>query len=250
MEEQAPQDPGARKGRRTTHGHTGITALRLVTLAACLTFALMLATAPPREAPRVGAIGAGCSYELDERAGTLTVRPTDGVSGEMARVRNALPGDDLRHAVRSMIVEESVLTPADSGYLFGGLYAMEALDLSGLDTSQVTNMGDMFFACSSLRSLDLSGWDTSGVEGMWGMFLGCSSLSSLAVGERCGGVLSADMHTSLPAGVGGWGWHSARDKRWLTTGELSSSRRGVADTYTAPEAWRSLVSPQADTASP
>ena len=328
MEEQAPQDPGARKDRRTTHGHTGITALRLVTLAACLTFALMLATAPPREAPRVGTIGAGCTYELDTWTGTLAIRPTDGVSGEMARVRDALPDEDLRHAVRSVSVEEGVLAPADSGYLFGGLYAMEALDLSGLDTSRVTNMGDMFFACSSLRSLDLSGWDTSRaqymgdmflgcsslasldlsgwdtsrvtdmwgmfsgctslpfldlsgwdtsqvgsmgamfsgcsslssldlsgwdtsrVERMWGMFWSCPSLSSLAVGERCGNVLSADGHTALPAGVGGRGWLSARDHRWLTRGELSSSRQGVADTYTAPEAWRSLVSPQAAQASP
>ena len=108
----------------------------------------------------------------------------------------------------------------------------------------------MFWSCPSLSSLDLSGWDTSGAGGMWGMFQGCSSLSSLAVGERCGGVLSADRHTALPAGVGGWGWHSERDKRWLTLGELSSSRQGVADTYTAPEAWRSLVSPQAAQASP
>ena len=250
MKEQAPQDPGARKGRRTTHGHTGITALRLVTLAACLTFALMLATAPPREAPRVGAIGAGCTYELDERTGTLTIRPTDGVSGEMARVRDALPDEDLRHAVRSVSVEEGVLAPADSSHLFGGLDAVEALDLSGLDTSRVTDMSDMFYGCFSLRSLDLSGWDTSRVEGMWGMFADCPSLSSLAVGERCGGVLSADRHTALPAGVGGWGWHSERDERWLTLSELSSSRQGVADTYTAPGAWRSLVSPQAAQASP
>ena len=123
----------------------------------------------------------------------------------MARVRDALPDEDLRHAVKSVSVEKGVLAPADSGYLFGGLYAAETLDLSGLDTSQVTNMGDMFFACSSLRSLDLSGWDTSRVEGMWGMFADCPSLSSLTVGKRCGGVLSADGHTALPAGVDGWG---------------------------------------------
>ena len=62
-------------------GHPGLTVLRLVALAACLTFAIMLATAPPREAPRVGTIGAGCSYELDERTGTLAIRPTDGCLG-------------------------------------------------------------------------------------------------------------------------------------------------------------------------
>ena len=82
----------------------------------------------------------------------------------------------------------------------------------------------MFLGRSSLASLRLSGWDTSEVTGMSGMFFGCSSLSSLAVGERCGDVLSTDMHTSLPAGVVGRGWLSERGKRWLTLSELSSSR--------------------------
>ena len=136
------------------------------------------------------------------------------------------------------------------GSMFSGCSSLASLDLSGWDTSEVTHMDFMFSGCASLRSLDISGWDTSRVEGMWGMFFGCSSLSSLAVGEGCGGVLSTDMHTALPAGVGGWGWHSERDKRWLTLSELSSSRQGVADTYTAPEAWRSLVSPQAAQTSP
>ena len=247
MDAQAPRDPDTRK---SAPRHPGITALRLVTIAACLALALMLATAPPREAPRVGAIGSGCTYELDTWTGTLTIRPTDGALGEMACVRDTLPEDDLRHAVRSVSVERGVLAPADSSHLFGGLDAAEALDLSGWDTSQVTDMGWMFSGCSSLASLDLSGWDTSQAEGMWGMFFGCASLSSLAVGEGCGGVLSTDMHTALPAGVGGWGWHSERDKRWLTLSELSSSRQRVADTYTAPGAWRSLVSPQAAQASP
>ena len=511
VDARAGRDSDARRGRGIALGHPGLTVLRLVALAACLVFAIMLATAPPREAPRVGTIGTGCSYELDTWSGTLTIYPTDGASGEMARVRDALSDDgDLLDAIRSVTVKEGVVAPADSSYLFGSLRAMESLDLSGLDTSrttdmrgmfqscaslrsldlsgldtsrvtdmedmfsiclsissldlspldtsqvtnmkdmfsncfslrsldlspldtsrvtdmwgmfqgcsslrsldlspldtsqvqymgymfancsslssldlsplktsQVTDMGGMFWGCSSLRSLDLSpldtsqvqhmgymfadcsslasldlsslktsqvesmwymfsgcsslrsldlspldtsqvtnmrdmfsgcaslrsldlpslktsrvmdmsdmfdgcsslrsldlsrldtskvtrmgcmfsgcsslasldlsGWDTSQAEGMWGMFFGCASLSSLAVGERCGGVLSADRHTALPAGVGGWGWHSERDKRWLTLGELSSFRQGVADTYTAPEAWRSLVSPQAAQTSP
>ena len=568
VDARAARDSGARRGRGIALGHPGLTVLRLVALAACLVFAIMLATAPPRETSRVGTIGTGCSYELDTWSGTLTIYPTDGVSGEMARIRDVLSDDgDLLDAIRSVTVKEGVVAPADSSYLFGSLRAMESLDLSGLDTSratdmrgmfqscgslrsldlsgldtsrvtdmedmfsiclslssldlsplktsrvtdmggmfwgcsslssldlspldtsqvtdmksmfsncsslrsldlsplktsrvtdmggmfwgcsslssldlspldtsrvtnmsspigfgmfedcsslssldlssldtsqvtkmrgmfkgcsslssldlsplktsqvtdmsgmfqgcsslssldlspldtsqvtdmwgmfsgcsslrsldlspldtsQVTNMRDMFSGCASLRSLDLSslktsrvmdmsdmfdgcsslrsldlsrldtsqatrmdfmfsgcsslesldlsrldtskvtrmgcmfsgcsslpsldisGWDTSQAEGMWGMFFGCSSLSSLAVGEGCGGVLSADRHTALPAGVGGWGWHSERDKRWLTLGELSSSRQGVADTYTAPEAWRSLVSPQAAQTSP
>ena len=594
VDARAARDSDARRGRGIALGHPGLTVLRLVALAACLVFAIMLATAPPREASRVGTIGTGCSYELDTWSGTLTIYPTDGASGEMARVRDALSDDgDLLDVIRSVTVKEGVVAPADSSYLFGSLHAMESLDLSGLDTSrttdmrgmfqscaslrsldlsgldtsrvtdmedmfsiclsissldlspldtsrvtdmrgmfwgcsslsslglsplktsrvtdmggmfwgcsslssldlspldtsrvtnmsspigfgmfedcsslrsldlspldtsqvtkmrgmfkgcsslssldlsplktsqvtdmsgmfqgcsslrsldlspldtsqvtdmwgmfsgctslssldlsplktsqvqsmggmfdgcsslrsldlspldtsqvqymgymfagcsslasldlsplktlrvesmwymfsgcsslsslglsslktsQVMDMSDMFDGCSSLRSLDLSrldtsqairmdfmfadcsslasldlsgwdtskvtrmgcmfsgcaslpsldlsGWDTSGVEGMWGMFQGCASLSSLAVGEGCGGVLSTDMHTALPAGVDGWGWHSERGKRWLTTGELSSSRQGVADTYTAPGAWRSLVSPQVVQTSP
>ena len=175
MDAQAPRDPDTRK---SAPRHPGITALRLATLAACLVFALMLATAPPREAPRVGAIGSGCSYELDTWTGTLTIRPTDGSSGEMARVRDALP-DDLRHAVRSVSVERGVLAPADSGDLFGGLYAAESLDLSGLDTSRVTSAQLMFRSCLSLASLDLSGLDTSRVTDMRYMFVDCPSLASL-----------------------------------------------------------------------
>ena len=568
VDARAARDSDARRGRGIALGHPGLTVLRLVALAACLVFAIMLATAPPREASRVGTIGTGCSYELDTWSGTLTIYPTDGASGEMARVRDALSDDgDLLDAIRSVTVKEGVVAPADSSYLFGSLHAMESLDLSGLDTSRttdmrgmfqscaslrsldlsgldtsrvtdmedmfsiclslssldlspldtsrvtdmrgmfwgcsslssldlsplktsrvtdmggmfwgcsslssldlspldtsrvtnmsspigfgmfedcsslrsldlspldtsqvtkmrgmfkgcsslssldlsplktsqvqhmggmfdgcsslrsldlspldtsqvqymgymfagcsslasldlsplktlrvesmwymfsgcsslasldlspldtsqvtnmrgmfsgcsslsslglsslktsqvmdmsdmfdgcsslrsldlsrldtsqairmdfmfadcsslasldlsgwdtskVTRMGCMFAGCSSLPSLDLSGWDTSRVEGMWGMFFGCASLSSLAVGEGCGGVLSTDRHTALPAGVDGWGWHSERGKRWLTLSELSSFRQGVADTYTAPGAWRSLVSPQVVQTSP
>ena len=220
MDAQAPRDPGARKsGPR----HLGLTALRLVTLAACLAFALMLATAPPRKPPRVGAIGAGCSYELDTWTGTLTIRPTDGVSGEMARVRDTLP-DDLRHAVRSVSVERGVLAPADSGDLFGGLYAAEALDLSGLDTSRVTSAQLMFRSCLSLASLDLSGWNTSRVTDMRFMFVDCPSLASLDLSdwdtsrvkdmgrafERCVSLASLD--------VSGWDTSRVRSLRCTFSG--------------------------------
>ena len=85
---------------------------------------------------------------------------------------------------------------------------------------------------------------------MWGMFFGCSSLSSLAVGEGCGGVLSADRHTALPAGVSGWGVALREGQEVAHTERALVLSPGVADTYTAPGAWRSLVSPQAAQASP
>ena len=85
--------------------------------------------------------GTGCSYELDTWSGTLTIYPTDGASGEMARVRDALSDDgDFLDAIRSVTVKEGVVAPADSSYLFGDLRAMESLDLSGLDTSRTTDI--------------------------------------------------------------------------------------------------------------
>ena len=241
MDAQAPRDPGTRRGRRDTPRRLGIAALRLVTLAAYLALALMLATAPPREAPWVGAIGSGCSSLASlDLSGWDTSRVQ--YMGDMFYGCSSLASLDLPPFDTSQVTQ--------MGCMFYECSSLRSLDLSHFDTSRVQYMGDMFYGCSSLASLDLSGWDTSKVGGMWGMFLGCASLSSLAVGEGCGDVLSADMHTALPAGVGGWGWHSERDKRWLTLNELSSSRQGVADTYTAPGAWRSLVSPQAAQASP
>ena len=46
-----------------------------------------------------------------------------------------------------------------------------------IDTSQVTNMGDMFDGCSSLIAVPLM--DTSQVTNMYGMFSRCSSLTTV-----------------------------------------------------------------------
>ena len=48
-----------------------------------------------------------------------------------------------------------------------------------LNTSQVTDMSDMFLDCRGLTSLDVSHFDTSKASDMGGMFSGCSGLTSL-----------------------------------------------------------------------
>ena len=58
---------------------------------------------------------------------------------------------------------------------------MTSIDLSALDTSEVTNMGGMFIGCSSLTNLDVSNFDTSQVTNMVSMFNSCSSFRSLDV---------------------------------------------------------------------
>ena len=157
--------------------------LPAVLTAVCLMLALALSATPARAEVKTGTIGKGCSYTLDD-SGKLTIYPTDGVSGEMAPVYTVWYGilpsvSDRMDGVRSVVIERGVSAPEDSIDLFRALRRVESLDLSGLDTSKVTDMWRMFVGCSSLASLDLSGWDTSRVMYMGDMFYGCSSLASL-----------------------------------------------------------------------
>ena len=64
------------------------------------------------------------------------------------------------------------------GY-FGRFSKMTSIDLSALDTSEVTDMNVMFSGCNKLTSLDVSNFDTSKVTNMSGMFSMCCSLTSL-----------------------------------------------------------------------
>ncbi|EAG4636979.1 BspA family leucine-rich repeat surface protein [Listeria monocytogenes] len=66
-------------------------------------------------------------------------------------------------------------------YMFGYTHKLTELDVSGLDTSAVTNMNCMFNYCSVLEELDVSNFDTSSVTTMQAMFYGCTSLEELDV---------------------------------------------------------------------
>ena len=58
---------------------------------------------------------------------------------------------------------------------------LEEIILTNLDTSNVTDMSYMFADCFNLTSLDVSNFDTSKVTSMEDMFNGCRSLTSLDV---------------------------------------------------------------------
>ena len=67
----------------------------------------------------------------------------------------------------------------DMSWMLVECSSLTQLDLYNFDTSNVTNMRNMFSACSSLTSLDLSKFNTSKVTDMIYMFEACSSLTSL-----------------------------------------------------------------------
>ncbi|MGJ6940063.1 BspA family leucine-rich repeat surface protein, partial [Listeria monocytogenes] len=65
--------------------------------------------------------------------------------------------------------------------MFSSATKLTELDLSGLDTSSVTNMYNVFNRCRALEELDVSNFDTSSVTTMKSMFQYCELLEKLDV---------------------------------------------------------------------
>ena len=73
----------------------------------------------------------------------------------------------------------SVEANTNGSGMFAYLDNVSTLDLSGLDTSNMTSMSRMFYNSKSLTNIDVSGFDTSKVVNMDNMFQGCANLINL-----------------------------------------------------------------------
>jgi len=73
----------------------------------------------------------------------------------------------------------------DMSDMFAGSYSLESVNLSTFDTSKVTDMSRMFANCWNLKSIDIRRFDTSQVEAMYNMFEYCQSLTSLDLRFFC-----------------------------------------------------------------
>ena len=77
----------------------------------------------------------------------------------------------------------------DMGYMFYKCSSLENLDIKNFNTSNVTNMNSMFSECSSLENLDIKNFNTSNVTNMNSMFSECRNLKELVFGENAAYVL-------------------------------------------------------------
>lgn len=74
------------------------------------------------------------------------------------------------------------IAPVSMRGWFAGCRELQSIEgLSLVDTSRVTNMANLFSACSSLQTLDVSHFDTSQVTDMSNMFNGCDELIAIDV---------------------------------------------------------------------
>ena len=117
------------------------------------------------------------SYPMKKMAVTdfiAKIKETDGVKKITAEERTE-PGitqtDSETVNVWRIVLTEYPLSTFPS--------KLETCDLTGVDTSNVTDMNCMFEDCMNLTSLNLSSFDTSNVTDMGGMFNNCKALTSL-----------------------------------------------------------------------
>ena len=72
----------------------------------------------------------------------------------------------------------------DMGQMFMECSELESIDLSHFNTSKVTNMNNMFYRNMALTSLDLSSFDTQNVTDMGYMFGMCENLTTIYVSSN------------------------------------------------------------------
>ncbi len=139
-----------------------------------------------------------CVWNLDKE-GTLTLSPSNGNSqGSFTQTVSdesvpAWPWSDLQREIKKVKVEGNIIANGSLNSMFFGCGALTAIDASGLDTSNVTNMRNMLAHCYALKQPGIAGWDTRKVTDMTNMFYGCSALTQLDIGKwNTGSVVNMD----------------------------------------------------------
>ena len=81
--------------------------------------------------------------------------------------------------IKSIIINNKIV-PENTSYWFAHLMNVKELEgIENLDTSNVTDMSNMFYGCSGLNSINLDSFNTTKVTDMSNMFYGCSGLNSI-----------------------------------------------------------------------
>ena len=106
----------------------------------------------------------------------ITVPGSAVVNGTQYNIVEISAG--LWQDAESLTFDSGVVFPDNSSGLFRNMQDLQSIDLSNIDTSNITNMSYMFYG-SSLTDLDLRGVDTSNVTDMSYMFENCNSLTEL-----------------------------------------------------------------------
>ncbi len=126
--------------------------------------------------------GSVMAYVEDDGTGNSTYKLTIGGKGGIIANESMISYFSYFKYVTS--IDLSALDTSEvtnMSEMFEGCSNLTSLDVSNFEISKVTDMSSMFMSCSGLTSLDVSNFDTSNVINMYGMFAFCDSLTSLDV---------------------------------------------------------------------
>ena len=95
---------------------------------------------------------------------------------------SSIPWYQKRGSIKKVrVAAGQTISPICMSKWFYRMTAVTSIDLTGFDTSNVTDMSWMFGTCN-LTSIDVSGLNTANVTNMYGMFSVCHSLTSITFG--------------------------------------------------------------------
>lgn len=122
-----------------------------------------------------------CEWGIDPD-GCLWIRPTNGVSGTLDDWSNfdQTPWYNQRESVEAVVVKPGVTATTCTGFCYD-MKNCESINLSNMDTSNVTSMDRMFMRCEKITSINISNFSTSNVTNMVGMFNDCYYLTAIDV---------------------------------------------------------------------
>lgn len=89
---------------------------------------------------------------------------------------------DIKKIKRIDLSDWDTSNVTDMNEMFANCESLTEINLTGkFNTSKVEDMSNMFTDCKSLTKIDLSNFDTSNVRDMSSMFSGCSSLNNIDI---------------------------------------------------------------------
>ena len=118
---------------------------------------------------------------LDAIASNITSMPTadNNAKFDFSKSGSKSVGDLLSYLTTVDLSGLDTSNYTDMGSMFSNFTSVKSLDVSNLDIGKATSLYNMFNGCSSLTSLDLSNFDPSNATNMANMFNGCSSIETL-----------------------------------------------------------------------
>ena len=163
--------------------------------------------------------------------GTMVIRPTSGDEGTMESLNgnsDGAPWYSRRSSIKRVETQGTIHLGSSAAYMFCATSNCTEMDLSGFDTSNVTDMSYMFNNSAATSLGDLSGWNTSNVADMSSMFNGSRATSLDLSGwntsnvTNMGYMFSESNATSL-GDLSGWDTSSVTNMRQMFESSRATS---------------------------